>query len=112
MVMVRKRDTHHSHHSSMRRGSVDMVLVPMDSRRFALQEYMRRKQSRLIADTLMYENFCVGIDSMLRYTQLSYAVRPTPAVGRVDLAAAFLLRGKWMEANILLGGFDLQYCCI
>jgi len=79
-------------------NSPDMVLAPVDSRNFAEFDYSRRREGEL-------SDRCRGITSMLKFNLMTYTVQPLPALGRVDLAAVFLSREKFVAEGVLFGNF-------
>jgi hypothetical protein len=48
---------------------------------------------------------------MLKLNLLAYTIQPIPILGRVDLAAVFLVRDKFASENVLFGTFCLVLLC-
>ncbi|KAJ1436164.1 hypothetical protein B484DRAFT_259982 [Ochromonadaceae sp. CCMP2298] len=77
----------------------DMLLVPMDSRNFADQDYILRKD-------LAWDRKCLGIQATLAISGMAYTASPVPKIARVDLAAIFLKRDKLLAENVWFGNFS------
>jgi hypothetical protein len=101
----------------------DMVLVPLDSRNWAeigkfyfnffivlskillticffpCIDYMERQSKNY------WDNNCDTIVSQLTLNALVMTVQPRPIVGRVDLAAVFFSRPKFLAENLFFGNF-------
>lgn len=97
-------------------GVPDMVFVPLDSRNIADQGKLRIHTSYWYSNEAVlcldhdfrktretWNEFCLGINSMLFMNALAYTMQPRPFVGKVDLAAVFFNREKWFKENMYFG---------
>jgi len=78
------------------REAPDIMLAPLDSRFFAKQDYVNRKELR-------WDQRCNGVEGMLQHNVLAYTAQPVPYPGKVDLAAAFFSTHKMRQENVRLG---------
>lgn len=79
-----------------------LVLVPLDSKQF--------HHNNIIAKQGMLKKWnkvkCVSFEAMMKMNLLGYTDKPVPQVRQVDVASAFFLREKFVEAKISLGTFN------
>mmetsp|Transcript_23451 Transcript_23451/g.39077 ORF Transcript_23451/g.39077 Transcript_23451/m.39077 type:complete len:803 (-) Transcript_23451:521-2929(-) len=90
----------------------DMVIAPMDSRRFMDQDLFFRKKF-MRNHNFKLDEYCALL-SNIEHNTFTYAVRPVPIPGKIDVSSAFFSSAKLSAEHLYFSNFSntAEYPCM